>query len=55
MVLFMKTSRLPIIALSADTVLQKIIEILSLSTQLIVGGENDSSFDKMELQVELGD
>jgi hypothetical protein len=52
MVLFMRSSRQPIISSSADQTLSKMIELLSLSTQLIIAN-NGSSFDAMELQIDL--
>lgn len=48
MVLFMKSSKNPIISSSAESSLYKVIELLSASCQLIIANKG-SSFDNMEI------
>ncbi|KAM3135820.1 hypothetical protein pb186bvf_012073 [Paramecium bursaria] len=54
MVLYMKCSKNPIIYSSAESSLSRVIELLSQSTQLIIGNKG-TSFDNMEIQIELED
>lgn len=54
MVLFMKTSKNPIINSSAETSLYKVIELLSASSQLIIANKG-SSFDNMSIEMDLED
>ncbi|CAK87718.1 unnamed protein product (macronuclear) [Paramecium tetraurelia] len=49
-VLFMKNSKMPIIQASAETSLDKLIELLSGSTQLIIAGQG---FDDMNIIIDL--
>jgi hypothetical protein len=50
----MKNSRLQIISSTADSSIQKIVELLSLSTQLIIGtDEEGGSLDNIQLEVDL--